>query len=197
MHHPLPRRFPVSIPMAIAALVFVVVMAAPFVAVFGVFSGDGVFGGSGSPSTSAHEGPSLVPRERFARALKSIRAEAGSEASLTALRVAPERIDAIVVRASGEPASIQVHADLEVNTYGAGGGGRRSGLSLGRIDPAVPERLVRRAAERVRADPDDLSYMALAGTGSFGGGGIWSVFFSGGRYATADLDGSNLRVPGQ
>ncbi|MDQ3934524.1 MAG: hypothetical protein M3340_07820, partial [Actinomycetota bacterium] len=69
---------------------------------------------------------------------------------------------------------------------------------LGRVDPALPERLVRRAAERVRARPDDLSYLALASTPTIRGGGIWSIFFNGGAsHAVADLDGSNLQVPGQ
>ncbi|HEX8742726.1 MAG TPA: hypothetical protein VF712_06305 [Thermoleophilaceae bacterium] len=196
VHPRLPRRFPVSLPMAIVALVFVLVMVGPFIAVFGVFSGDDGVGGFDSPAS--HDGPSLVPRERFARALEKVREEAGSEASLTALRVAPERIDAVVVRAGGGQASVQVLPDLDVRTFSAGPGGQR-GLSLRRIDPAVPQRLARRAAERLGRKPGDLSYMALVPM-SLGGGGMWSVFFSGGgtgRFVVADLDGSNVRVPGQ
>jgi hypothetical protein len=148
MHPPLPRRrIPFSLPMAIAGLVFVGIFVIPFFAVFSAFDGDDNGGGFSSPES--HEGPSLVPRGRFAEAMAKVRAEAGSEASLTVLRVAPDRIDAIVTRAGGGRASIQVLPDLDVRTFGVGGGGQR-GLSLRRIDPALPERLLRRASERLR-----------------------------------------------
>jgi hypothetical protein len=187
---------------AIVALVFVAVMVLPFVFAFDAFDGldgDGGSGGGGAPFGGSNDGPSLVPRERFASAMGKVREEAGSEASIQVLRVAPDRIDAIVRRSNGRRANIQVLPDLDVRVFDIGttGGGER-GLSLGRIDAALPERLARRAAERVRARPDDLSYMALAATPMLGGGGIWSIFFNGGtRHAVADLDGSNLRVPGQ
>jgi hypothetical protein len=115
------------------------------------------------------------------------------------MRVAPDRIDAVIRRSNGERASIQVLADLDTRMYGAAGTGPR-GLSLSRINPAVPDRVVRAGAERVGARRSDVSYLALAPVPSLGGGGIWSVFFSGGngnRYAIADLDGGNVRVPGQ
>ena len=124
---------------------------------------------------------------------------AGTEASLVVLRVAPDRIDAVVRRSSGDQVNIQVLPHLDVRIIRAGSGAQR-GLSLNRIDPAVPERVVRAGAERVRADRNDVSYLALTSIPSLGGGGLWSVFFSGGgaaRYVIADLDGSNVRVPGQ
>lgn len=196
-HPPLPRRrIPFSLPMAIAALMFVGIFVIPFVAVFSVFDSDEI---DGISSPQSHDGPSLVPRDRFAKAMAKVRAEAGNEASLTVLRVAPDRIDAIVTRASGERASIQVLPDLDTRTFGAGGGGQR-GLSLRRIDDALPERLLRRASERLGVPRGDLDYMALTSIPSVGGGGTWAIFFEGGgpgRFMTANLDGSNLRAPGQ
>lgn len=186
---------------AIVAIVFVVAMAAPFLFAFDAF--DGFDGGGGGPSApfsggDSSDGPSLVPRERFAQAMGKVREEAGAEASIVVLRIAPDRVDAVVRRANGERASIQVLPDLDVRAFDVGTAtAAERGLSLGRIDPAVPERLVRRAAERLRASADDLSYLALAATPTIGGGGIWSIFFSNGaKHAVADLDGSNLRVPG-
>ena len=197
-HPPLPRRrFPISLPVAIVALVFVGIFVFPFIAVFNAFDDDG--GGGGFSSPQSHDGPSLVPRDRFAKAMAKVRAEAGSEASLTVLRVAPDRIDAIVTRAGGGRTNIQVLPDLDVRTFGLGGGGQR-GLSLRRVDAALPERLLSRASERLGVPRDDLSYMALTSIPSVGGGGAWAIFFEGGgtgRFMTANLDGSNLRAPGQ
>lgn len=197
MHPPLPRRrLPFHPVIAVVAIVFVALFVLPFVLAFNAFddADDNISGFD----TGSHDGPSLVPRDRFAKALDKIRDEAGSESSITVLRVESERIDAVVVRAGGGTATIQVLPDLHVRTFSAGGGGQR-GLSFGKVDPAVPERLVRRAAERLGVKPNDLNYMALTSVKGHAGGGIWSVFFAGGgagRFATADLDGSNLRTPG-
>ena len=182
---------PFSLPIAIVALVFVALFVLPFVLVFRSFDGDG----GGFSGVESHDGPSLVPRERFARAWEKVLAESGSEASLGLLRVAPDRIDAIVNQPGGSRVNIQVRADLSVMQLPAGSDSNR-GLSLRRFDTALPERLVRRAAERVGASRDDLSYLALSVTRSFGSGGVWSIFF-GGRFVIADYDGSNMRVPGQ
>ncbi len=183
---------PFSVPIAVAALVFVALFALPFVLVFRSFDG----GGGGFSGVGSHDGPSLVPRERFARAWEKVREEGGAEASLAVLRVAPDRIDAILHQPGGERVNVQVRADLHVLRFPAGTGAER-GLSLRRFDVGLPERLVRRAAERVGAARDDLSYLALSATPSFGGGGVWSIFFDGGRHVIADYDGSNMRVPGQ
>ena len=196
-HPPLPRRrIPVSIPIGFVALLFVAVMVLPFILVFNAI--DGGDNPSGVDSPSSHDGPSLIPRERFAQAMAKVRDEAGSEASVSILRVAPDRIDAIVTKADGSRASIQVLPDLDVRNFSIGSGGQR-GVSFGRIDPALPQRLVRRAAERLGRAPDQLSYLAFTSIPSVGGGGTWAIFFEGGgpgRFMTADLDGSNLRQPG-
>lgn len=181
--------FPFNAPFAVAGLLFALVFIVPFVWVLLSvdFGGSGAGGGIGS-----RDGPSLVPAERFEEAWGKVRAEAGPEDSLVVLRVAPERIDAILASPGGERRSVQVWADLSVMGFPAGRGGSERGLSLRRLDPALPERLVRRAAERLGAARDELDYLVLSGVG-----GGWSIFFDGGRYAIADVDGSNMRVPGQ
>lgn len=197
-HPPLPRRFPISVPAAVLALVFVAVMTLPFIGVFGGIWGDDDIAGLGP--AEVYDGPSLIKRDRFGRALAKVKGIAGPEASLVAFRLAPDRIDALVRKSNGQRASIQVLADLTVRTFDAAGSGGPRGLSLNRIRAAVPERIVRAGAERLRASRDDISYMVLSSIPSLGGGGIWSVFFTGGgaaRYVIADLDGSNVRRPGQ
>jgi hypothetical protein len=72
-------------------------------------------------------------------------------------------------------------------------------VSFRRIDPGLPQRLVRRASERLGVSAGELSYLAFTSIPSIGGGGTWAIFFEGGgpaRFMTADLDGSNLRQPG-
>ncbi|HEX8646426.1 MAG TPA: hypothetical protein VF715_05965 [Thermoleophilaceae bacterium] len=186
--------FPYNTPFAIAAVVFVAAFVVPIVWVFLAVDFGG--GGGGFGGVESHDGPSLVPRERFSQAWGKVREEAGSEGSLTVLRVAPDRIDAVVNRAGGQRLNVQVRADLSVLRFPAGSGGQR-GLSLSRFDTGLPDRLLRRAAKRAGASRDDVNYLALSATPALGGGGIWSVFFKDGRHVTADYDGSNMRVPGQ
>jgi hypothetical protein len=192
-HPPLPRRrLPFNPIVAIVAIGFVAVMVLPFVFAFNAFDSDGPSGFD----LDDHDGPSLVSKDRFSKAMAKVRDEAGPEASLTALRLAPDRLDAVVAKAGGGLSTIQVLPDLHVRAFGASTGSSPRGLSLRRIDPAVPDRLLRRAAERLGLSHDDLNYMALSGVG---GNATWAIFFTGGgtgRFATADLDGSNLRIPG-
>lgn len=197
-HPPLPRRrLPFNGPMAFFALVFVAVMVVPFILAFGLFFDDERISG-GVDSPSSHDGPSMIPAKRFEKAMDKVRSEAGSEATLTAIRLAPDRMDATVRRAGGQAVLIQVLPDMSVRRFNAGSNGRR-GLSLRRVDPRVPDRLVRAGAERLRVKRGEVDYLVLAAVPRFGGGGIWSAYFTGsgaGRYVIADLDGRNVRVPG-
>jgi hypothetical protein len=185
--------FPYNTPFAIAALVFVAAFTIPVIVAFTAVDFGGGGGGSGF-GTGSRDGPSLVPADRFDRAWGKVRDAAGPEDSLAVLRVAPERVDAIVSSPGGERRSIQVWPDLSVMEFPAGSGGSDDGLSLRRFDTALPDRLVRRAAERLGVARDAIDYLAFA---AHGGSGSWSVFFDGGRYVVADLDGSSMRVPGQ
>jgi hypothetical protein len=150
-------------------------------------SGGGGGGGSGDE-------PSLVRPDRFRSALEKIRKEAGSEGSVIALRLDPDRISAVLRRTDGTQSVVLVERDLDARVL-PGGAGAGRGLSLNRIDPAVADRLVRRVAERLGRPVDDLSYLAVSGVP--GGGGTWSVFFKSGAFYVADLDGSDLTRPGQ
>ena len=176
------------------ALVFVALFTVPMVLVFSSMDGGGGF--QGGPGAGSRDGPSLVPRERFAQAWAKVRDETGPEESLTILRVAPDGVNAIVKGARGNQRLILVGPDLSVREF-PGGSSSQRGLSIRRFDTALPERLVRRAAERVGQRPSDINYLALSAIPSARGGGVWSIFFDRGRHLTADLDGSSMRVIGQ
>jgi hypothetical protein len=181
---------------ALIGIVIVTAVAVPIILTLVSFmtssGGGGGFGGSGS-----HDGPSLVKRDRMAKALQKIDEQLGPEGTVTVLRVSPERIDAVVREASGSQRSVQVHPDLSTSWFGAGRSGTDDGLSLERIDPAAPERIARRGARLVDARPGDLDYMALT-SNPITGGGIWAAFFGAGRGpVTANLAGTEVSAPGQ
>lgn len=194
-----PRRFP----RPSGGTLFVVLMALLVVglpvfititALSGVddaFDGGGGSGGSGGDG----DGPSLVRPDRFRAALEKVKDEAGSEGSLVAMRLDADRVSAVIRRGDGTRSVVVVNRDLDDTVLPAGEGGGR-GLSLNRIDPAVPDRLVRRVAERLGRSPDDLSYLAVTPLPTTPSGGQWSIFFDRGRFFTAELDGSNLTRPG-
>ena len=188
-----PRPSGMSLVVVVAAVL--VVGLPTLIIVTALRTVDGAGGGSAGPGS--HDGPSLIARDRFARALEKAKDEAGPEASLVALRLDPERAVFVVRRADGSGTLINVLADLDAQVFPGGTAGPR-GLSLNRIDPAVPERLVRRAAERQLLDPGDVDYLALSSAEGVYGGGVWSIFFEGatGPPMNAHLDGSNLRAPG-
>ena len=184
--------------MVVATLMFAVVPAAIVIAVV-VSDGDTPSRpGSGYEGFDENaDGPSLVRADRFGLALAKLKDRAGREGSLHTLRLAPNRVNAVVRRADGERALIGVARDLDVSELPAGRGER--GISLNRIDPAVPERVARAAAERLYVDPDALSYMAVSPSPSARSGGQWSIFFErrgSHSLVVADLDGRNVRVPG-
>jgi hypothetical protein len=182
-----------------AVIMAVLFVGVPSLIVYSVFEGvdDAVDSPSGFGGVDGDAaGPSLVRADRFTRALAEIRERAGSEGSIIAMRLDPARVSAVVRRSDGSGRVIVVARDLDVTELPGGSPGGR-GLGFNRVDPAVPERLVRRAAERVGVKPDSLSYLAVSHSPPARSGGQWSVFFEGGRFATADLDGRNLVVPGQ
>jgi hypothetical protein len=194
------RRFP----RPSGATVFVVLMALlvvglpAFITITVLSDVDDAFdgGGGGGGGGGSGDEPSLVRPDRFRPALEKVKEEAGSEGSVIAFRLDPERLSAVIRRSDGTGAVVIVERDLDERVLPAGQGGGR-GLSLNRIDPAVPDRLARRVAERLGRPVDDLSYLALTAIPTNRTGGTWSVFFKSGTFYVADLDGSNLTRPGQ
>jgi hypothetical protein len=200
-----PRRFtgfprPSGIALIVVVGVVVVVAIPVFTIVTALDEVDDAFDSPSGVSGGGEsgDGPSLVRPDRFEPALEKVKREAGPEGSVVALRLDPDRLSVVLRKADGSGAVVIVSRDLDVTRVGSGGSAGSRGLSLNRIDPAVPERLVRAAAERIGRRVDDLSYLALVPSSGFKGGASWAVFFgSGGGPVIADLDGSHTRLPGQ
>lgn len=201
----MPRRFP----RPSGATLFVVLMALlvvglpAFITITALSGVDDAFDGGGSGGGGGGFGdggsgdePSLVRPDRLRAALERVKDEAGPEGSLVAMRIDAERVSAVIRRADGTRSVVVVERDLDNRVLPAGEGGER-GLSLNRIDPAVPQRLARRVAERLGRPVEDLSYLAVTPLPTTRAGGQWSIFFEGGKFYVADLDGSNLTRPGE
>jgi hypothetical protein len=187
-----PRPSGAAIAATVAAILFVGFFAVIVISVISSVNDADTPSGFGGFNSDA-DGPSLVRADRFGPALEKVKDRAGVEGSVIALRLDPDRVSAVVRRADGSGRVILVARDLSVMEVRGGSGSR--GLSLNRIDPDVPERLVRAAAERLGVKPETLSYLAVSGGATTGG--QWSVFFERGRYVIADLDGRNISVPGE
>ncbi len=196
-----PRRFPrPSGPTLFVVLMAVLIVGLPAFITISVLSDvDDAFDGGGSGGSGGSDSGderSLVRPDRFRPALQKVKDEAGAEGSAIAMRLDPDRLSAVIRKADGTRVVVIVERDLDERVVPAGEGGGR-GLSLNRIDPAVPDRLVRRVAERAGRTVDDLSYLAVSAIPTEPSGGTWSIFFDSGVFFVADLDGSNLTRPGQ
>ena len=136
------------------------------------------------------EAGSLLRRAEFAAALARLRAE--KLGRLTFVRIAPERIDARLLSSGGRLRNVQVRHDGEFRDFGAsaGGFGFVATVPFARVDPAVPARLTRAAARRLRLSPARLDYLVVTAAG---GEIRWGAYFKGGQYLLADADGRIVR----
>jgi hypothetical protein len=123
---------------------------------------------------------SLVRADRFGPAMRRLRAQ--RYGGLTSLRVAPDRIDAQFRTADGRLMSVQLRSDGKLQSFGKSGPGFGfvSTIPFSKVRPGVPERLTRRAAERVRQSPAQLNYLALSRGGTRDV--LWGVFFKDGAH---------------
>lgn len=182
-----------GIRLAIAGFVFAVALA---VAVFLAVFLDGDEADSGRPAEGG--GASLIRPDRLEPALAVVRREAGVESTIVALRLAPDRLDAVMREPGGGRTVVQIGADLDPTAVSAGStGSSERGIGVTRIDPSAPERIVRRGARLVERDPGDVDYLALS-VSPIDGDASWVLFFEGGAGAPilAGLDGSDVRLAG-
>jgi hypothetical protein len=95
---------------------------------------------------SGLEPTSMIRSANLGAALEQMRAS-GLGRPLT-LRVAPNRVDARLVAGNGRLSLVRVTRQHELRTLGTRQGARGRGIGYARIDPTVPERLVRDAEDR-------------------------------------------------
>jgi hypothetical protein len=132
-------------------------------------------------------GESLVARANFAGALERI----GGMGGATLIRLAPERLDAQLVRGARQR-SVQVDFQGAVTRGPAtGGGAGLTTIALSAIDPSAPARLVRASAARYAVRTRGINYLVM--TPWPGEGHRWIAYFKNGVYVQGDRRGRVVR----
>ena len=138
-----------------------------------------------APPPVGLEPDSLIREDNFAAALKTL---AGSGLGRpTALRIAPERIDTQLLEGNTLHI-VQITPDGELHEFGSSDGTGRP-IAFKAIDPAAPERLVRRAAT-AKAPPRNINYLVV----SPGPPQTVGAYFKNGRIVIGDAHGRPERV---
>ena len=134
----------------IGALGAIVALAGVIAALGGAVIGE-VQGGLDDPGVIEEPAglgpPSMIRGQNLAAALEQLR-ESGLGRPVT-LRAYPSRVDARLVAGNGRLSLVRVTAQHELRTLGTREGASARGISYDRIDPTVPERLVRGDEGRV------------------------------------------------
>jgi hypothetical protein len=138
-----------------------------------------------APPPVGLEPDSLIREDNFAAALKTL-ADSGLGRP-TALRIAPERIDTQLLEGNTLHI-VQITPDGELHEFGSSEGTGRP-LAFKAIDPAAPERLVRRAATP-KAPPRNINYLVV----SPGPPQSVGAYFKNGRIVIGDAHGRPERV---
>jgi hypothetical protein len=135
---------------SVAALGAIVALAGVIAALGGAVIGE-VQGGLDDPVVIEEPAglgpPSMIRGQNLAAALEQLR-ESGLGRPVT-LRAYPSRVDARLVAGNGRLSLVRVTAQHELRTLGTREGASARGISYDRIDPTVPERLVRADERRV------------------------------------------------
>jgi hypothetical protein len=160
--------------------------------------GDGRTGDAEPPPPRSHD---LVRPAGMGHALRVLRRTMHGGEVLDSLRVAPERIDAIVHSPRSERQRvIDVADDLAVRAT-ASGQRDGDGMRLARVDAAAPWRAARGAARHGGFPVRRLDYLVLSAPIIAGQAPTWSLFFDGVRLRNshwiASLDGRVVHRPGQ
>ncbi len=133
---------------------------------------------------------SLLRPFAFGKAVRTLRA--GGYGRLTSMRVAPQRIDAILRTKSGGLRVVQIGPDGAARVLSSRGSGFSNvpTLSLAAIDGGAPDRLTRAAAKRLGKPTSHVSYLVYS---QLGGAGRWTAFFRSGETFAGDARGRIAR----
>jgi hypothetical protein len=138
------------------------------------------------PATGVR-GASLIRADNFAAAVETL--SAAKLGRPLAIRVAPDRIDATLVK-GGTLHQVQITPDGELRELGSGGAaGSRPTLAYAAIDTAAPERLTRAGATR-KQPARSIDYVLLTP----GPPVTWGAYYKRGRIVIGDRHGRLQRV---
>jgi hypothetical protein len=132
-------------------------------------------------------GDSLVERANLAAALEQL----AGMGRATTMRLAPDRIDALLVSGSRQRL-VQLTFDRSLTRGPAADrGGGPPAIPLAAIDPGAPARLVRGSAARFNVRPRGIDYLVLSPAP--GDGHRWIAYFKNGVYVEGDRRGRVVR----
>lgn len=160
---------------------------------------DAVKEATGAAATAGGDEDSLIRTANFARALDVLRAKVGADAEVLDLRLEPATAT-WQVRDGDEAVGYKLLAgSSDLSSFGVdliGPGKIQDNVfPLAKISPSVPERLVDAAkARNPTLTLDDVNFLTLE-LDPVTGKPEWNLNAGGGLYV-ADLDGSDLRQPG-
>jgi hypothetical protein len=137
------------------------------------------------PAPTGLQAESLIRRDNFANALQQLQdADLGRP---TMLRIAPERIDATLLK--GDQLNVvQITPDGELRRFGSSPGNGPA-IAFKAIDPAAPEKLVRRGATR-NAPASSINYVLVTPSDQL----AVNAYYKGGRIVIGDRNGRPVRV---
>jgi hypothetical protein len=128
---------------------------------------------------------SMIRRDNYAKALNQL-ADSDLGRPMT-IRVAPERIDATLLK-DGQIHIVQITAAGELREFGTNPGNGPA-MAYKALDPAAPEKIVRRGATR-RFPASSISYVLVTPSDQM----AVNAYFEGGRVVFGDRHGRVQRV---
>ncbi|MDP2712160.1 MAG: hypothetical protein Q8O56_13165 [Solirubrobacteraceae bacterium] len=148
-------------------------------------------GAGGSPAPPPPRGlgrASLLRPYAFGRAITRLRS--GGHGRLVNLRVAPERINATLLK-DGDLRFVQITPGGDARVLATSGGSRAfPTMALNEISAGAPSRLTRAAAARLEQPPSRVSYLVYSRILDTA---RWSVHFTGGEIFMGDARGRITR----
>lgn len=119
---------------------------------------------------------SLTREGNLRRAVAAVDRSLDDGGFIDSFRVAPDRVNVIVVQPSGRRESIAVNVAFETTSTDAGTG-EGEGLQPDDIDPAAPERIIRAAREKFDLQPKDFDYLVANEARDEGEPSTWTGFW--------------------
>lgn len=119
---------------------------------------------------------SLTLEGNLRRALAAVDRDLDEGGFIDSFRVAPDRVNAIVVQPSGKRETVAVNVAFETTTSDAGTG-EGEGLQPDDIDPAAPQRIIRAAREKFDLQPKNFDYLVANEASREGEQSTWTGFW--------------------